>query len=198
VAAAFVLVRFLVGLPIGAFLGGWWSHRAPAGVVTAVGMACGCAGFFWMSQWAFEALESPVANVPLVLAGLGVGLALAPVNASLLASTRDDAHGLASALLVVSRTVGKLVGISALTAIGLRQYYAEQKDVPAPMEVCGDGVSRCTEYSRILQEAGLAQLQTIFLGAAVCCAVAGLVALVVFRHADTRGVTTSAFEAGVG
>ena len=64
------------------------------------------------------------------------------------------------------------------------------------MEVCGDGVSRCEEFSRILQEAGLTQLHTIFVGAAVCCAVAGAVALVVFRNADTRAVRTSTVEAG--
>jgi MFS family permease len=194
-SAALVLLRFLVGLPVGAFLGGWWTHRAPAGVVTAAGMVVSAVGFAWMSQWEFEALRSPVSNVPLVLAGLGIGLAMAPVNAALLSATRDDVHGVASALLIVARTVGKLVGISALTAIGLRRYYAEQDDLPAPMEVCGQGDSRCEEFARILQDAGLVQLQTIFLGAAVCCVVAGLVALVVFRHADTRDVRTSPADA---
>jgi len=195
-SAALVLVRFLVGLPVGAFAGGWLTHRLPAGVVTAVGMAAAGVGFVWMSTWGLESLRSPVASVPLVLAGIGVGLAMAPVNAALLSATGDDVHGVASALLVVARTVGKLVGISALTAIGLRRFYAEQSDLPAPMEVCGDGVSRCTEFTRILQEAGLTQLQTIFMGAAVCCAVAGAVALAVFRHADTRSVNVPKVEAG--
>ena len=129
--------------------------------------------------------------MPLVLAGVGVGLAMAPVNASLLSATPSDVHGVTSALLIVARTVGKLVGISALTTIGLRRFYAEQDDVPSPMEVCGDGVSRCTEFTRILQESGLTQLTTIFMGAAVCCLIAGVVALVVFRNADTRSVSTS-------
>jgi len=165
-------------------------------VVTAIGMALSCLGFAWMSTWGLTSLASPVATVPLVLAGVGVGLAMAPVNASLLSATDPGVHGVSSALLVVARTVGKLVGISALTTIGLRQFYAEQSDLPAPMEVCGDGVSRCEEFTRILQEAGLTQLQTIFLGAAVCCAVAGVVALVVFRTADTRSVRASTMEAG--
>ncbi len=196
--AALVLVRFLVGLPVGAFLGGWLTHRLPAGVVTAAGMASSCAGFAWMSQWGLESLRSPVATVPLLLGGVGIGLALAPVNAALLAATDGTVHGVASALLVVARTVGKLVGISALTTLGLRRFYAAQRDLPAPRDVCPDGSSRCTEFTRLLQEAGLTQLQTIFLGAAACCAVAGLVALVVFRQADTRGVSTSALETGVG
>jgi MFS family permease len=198
VSAALVLMRFLVGLPVGAFLGGWLAHRFPAGAVAAVGMAASCLGFAWMSQWGLDSLRDPVSTVPLVLGGLGVGLAMVPVNAALLSATDDEAHGVASALLVVSRTIGKLVGISALTTIGLRRFYAEQRDLPAPREVCPDGRSRCAEYSLILKEAGLTQLQTIFVGAAVCCAIAGLVALVVFRHADTRRVKTSALEAGIG
>ncbi len=195
--AALVLVRLLVALPVGAVIGGWLTHRAPAGLVTAAGMAGSTVGFLLMAQWDLESLESWTATIPLVLAGLGFGLALAPVNAALLAATDDAVHGVASALLVVARMVGMLVGISALTTLGLRRYYAEQTDLPTPMEVCGEGVSRCTEFSRILQEAGLTQLQTVFVGAAICSAVAGVVALVVFRRSDTRQVHTPAFS-GVG
>jgi hypothetical protein len=119
-----------------------------------------------------------------------MGLALAPVNASLLAATDAAAHGVTSALLVVARTVGKLVGISVLTTLGLRRFYAAQGDLPAPRDVCPGGSSRCAAFTRILQEAGLTQLQTIFLGAAGCCLVAGVVALLVFRGADTRSVDT--------
>ena len=182
VAAAMVLVRFLVGLPAGALLGGWLTHRLPAGVVTAVGMAVSCAGFGWMATWGLTSLDHAIATVPLVLAGLGIGLAMAPVNAALLAATDDPVHGVASGLLVVARTVGKLVGISALTTIGLRRFYATERGLPAPGEVCSGGRTRCAEWTLILREAGLTQLHTIFVGAAICCAVAGVVALVVFRH----------------
>lgn len=198
VAAALVLMRFLIGLPVGAFLGGWLSHRIPAGVVVALGMTASGAGFVWMSGWGMESLNSPLATVPLLLGGLGVGLAMVPVNAALLAATDATVHGVASSFLVVSRTVGKLVGISALTAIGLRRYYAEQAGLPTPSEVCRGGRIPCPEYTLLLQEAGLTQLQTIFLGAAVCCLVAGAVALVVFRHAETRSVRAASLGAGVG
>lgn len=195
--AALVLVRFLLGMPAGALVGGWLTHRLPAGLVTAGGMAAAAAGFAWMSQWGLDSLRSPLATVPLVLAGLGVGMAMPPVNASLLSATHDTVHGVSSALLIVARTVGKLVGISVLTTLGLRRYYAEQADLPSPRDVCPGGASRCPEFSLILQEASLTQLQTIFLGAAVCCVVAGLVAVVVFRSADTRAVRTSVLE-GLG
>jgi len=197
VAAAMVLVRFLVGLPVGAFLGGWLTRRLPAGVVTALGMGLSCAGFLWMATWDLVALDQSIATVPLVLAGLGIGLAMAPVNAALLAATPDPVHGVASGLLIVSRTIGKLVGISVLTTIGLRRYYAVERGLPAPGDVCPDGRTRCAEWTLILREAGLSQLHTIFVGAAVCCVVAGLVALVVFRTADTRAVKVALMESWV-
>jgi len=185
--AALVLVRFLVALPVGAVVGGYLTRQVPAGVVTAVGMVLAAAGFVLMSRWGLTALEQTSASVPLLLGGFGFGLALAPVNAAVLASTDDDVHGLASALVVVSRMVGMLVGISALTTIGLRRYYAEQSDVPTAREVC-DGKSRCAEFTLLLKEAGIAQEQTVFLGAALCAVIAGGLALVLFRSAATRGL----------
>ena len=188
--AALVLVRFLVALPVGAVIGGYLTRSLPAGVVTAAGMACAAAGFVWMSQWGLTSLESWVATVPLVLGGFGFGLALAPVNAAVLATTEGDVHGLASAFVVVARMVGMLVGISALTTIGLRRYYAEQADLPGVREVC-EGSSRCPEFTLLLREAGIAQEHVVFLGAAWCAVAAGVLALALFRGAPTRALTPS-------
>jgi MFS family permease len=188
-AAALVLVRFLVALPVGAVLGGWLTQRAASGAVTLAGMLLAAGGFVWMSRWTLTSLEHWPATVPLLLAGLGFGLALAPVNAALLSSTAPAVHGVASALLVVARMVGMLVGISALTTIGLRRFYAVSADIPPPREVCPGGKSRCAEFDDLLQRAGLAQLEAVFIGAAVCAALAGIVALVTFSGARTRGVS---------
>jgi fructose-specific phosphotransferase system IIC component len=151
-------------------------------------MACAAASFLLMAQWDIDALRSWTATVPLLLGGLGFGLALAPVNAAVLATTDDDVHGLASALVVVARMVGMLVGISALTTVGLRRYYAEQADIPPVREVC-DGKSRCDAFSDLLRQAGIAQEHTVFVGAAVCAVVAGILALWLFRHAATRALS---------
>ena len=185
--AALVLVRFLVALPVGAVVGGYLTHRLPAGVVTAIGMAGAAVGFVWMSSWHLETLEHASATLPLVIGGFGFGLALAPVNAAVLAATDHRVHGLATASVVVARMVGMLVGISALTTIGLRRYYAEQHDMPNVRAVC-DGKSRCKEFTLLLKEAGIAQEHTVFLGAAVCAVIAGVLALVLFRSAATRAI----------
>ena len=188
--SALVLVRFLVALPVGAVIGGFLTRRFSAGVVTASGMLLAASGFVWMTRWGVDSLESPWATVPLVVCGFGFGLALPAINAAMLASTRDDVHGLASAMVVVARMVGMLVGISALTAIGLRRYYQRLEDQPLPSarEVC-DGKTRCTEFTDLLAAAGIPQEHAVFAGAAVCALVAAGVALVVFRGAATRGVS---------
>jgi hypothetical protein len=148
-------------------------------------MALAALGFTWMAGWGMTSLENVMATIPLVMTGLGFGLALAPVNAALLAATSAAVHGVTSALLVVARMVGMLVGISALTTIGLRRYFAVQTDLPTPREVC-ETSTQCPAYTLLLKEAGLAQLQTVFVGAAVCAVIAGVLALWVFRPAQTR------------
>ncbi len=185
--AALVLVRFLVALPVGAVAGGYLTRTVDAGVITAVGMALAAVSFLLMSRWGLASLDQLSSNVPLVLGGLGFGLALAPVNAAVLASTDDDVHALSTALVVVARMVGMLVGISALTTIGLRRYYAEQADLPSVRSVCAGG-SRCDEFTLLLKTAGIAQEHTVFAGAAGCAVVAGVLALVLFRGARTRTV----------
>jgi len=171
--AALVLVRFLIALPVGAVIGGFLTRRLPAGVITAAGMVLAAVGFLLMAQWGEHSLTTAGANVPLFVGGLGFGLALAPVNAALLASTADDVHGVASALVVVARMVGMLVGISALTTIGLRRFY----DAPASL----------TAVQR-----AITQEHAVFQGAAVCALIAGVLALVLFARADTRELDTGA------
>jgi MFS family permease len=186
--AALVLVRFLVALPVGAVAGGYLTRSLPAGSVVAVGMTLAALAFVLMTRWDLTSLSGWPATVPLVLGGFGFGLALAPVNAAVLAATDAGVHGLASAGVVVARMVGMLVGVSALTTIGLRRYYAEAGDLPPPLQVCGGTTTRCDAFDHLLREAGIAQEQTVFAGAAVCALLAAALALALFRGAETRGL----------
>jgi MFS family permease len=179
--AALVLVRLLVALPIGALLGGWLLRRVPAHVLTAVAMALSAVAFWHMSTWDATSLASQVETWSLVLAGLGFGLAIAPVNAVLLAHTADAVHGVSSALLIVARMVGMLLGISALTTIGLRAFYDASDRIPPVAEVCGAGSTLCQDYRDAVRDAGISQLHAVFIGAAVCAVIAAVLALVLLR-----------------
>ncbi len=114
----------------------------------------------------------------LVLGGLGFGLAIAPVNAALLAHTADAVHGVTSALLIVARMVGMLLGISALTTIGLRAFYAASDKIPPAEELCNGAATACQAYKDAVRDAGITQLHTVFVGAAVCALIAAVLALV--------------------
>ncbi|KRA32835.1 MFS transporter [Nocardioides sp. Root614] len=173
--AALVLLRFLAALPFGAIVGGWLLRRLNAGVLTAIGMAAAGGSFLAMAQWDATSLDGFGSNVPLVIGGFGFGLALAPVNAAILANTDDDSHGLASALVVVARMIGMLVGISALTTIGLRRLYATQAADP----------------SLGIRELGIVQEHAVFVGAGVAAFGAAVLALILFARAGTREVDTA-------
>ena len=178
--AALVLVRFLVAVPVGALLGGWSLRWVGEGVAAALGLALAGAGLLVMSGWGQGALASTApATVVLALVGLGLGLALAPVNAAALAASPDDAHGVASALVVVARMVGMVVGLALLTAVGLRRYYVALAGLPDQ----GD--------ARALLDAALVQVQTVFLGGAVAALLAAAAALAMGLRRSTSAVAVA-------
>ncbi len=164
--AALVLVRFLVALPIGAVIGGWLLRRVSASVLTCVAMLMSAAAFWHMSTWDAHSLDHQVETLSLILGGLGFGLAIAPVNAVLLAHTADAVHGVASALLIVARMVGMLLGISALTTIGLRAFYHASEKIPPAAELCNGKATLCQAYKDAVRDAGITQLHAVFVGAA--------------------------------
>jgi len=163
--AAFVLLRFLVAVPVGALAGGWSLRRVGDGVVSGAGLALATVGLVVMSSWGRGSLGHASATVVLALVGLGVGLALAPVNNAALADAPASAHGSASALVVVARMVGMVVGLALLTAIGLHHYYAAVAALPDQ----GD--------TRALLDAAVVQVQWVFRGAAVSAGLGAMASL---------------------
>ena len=184
--AALVLLRFLIALPVGAVLGGWLLRRVPAHVLTAVAMLISAAAFAHMATWDAESLKHQSETFSLVLGGLGFGLAIAPVNAALLEHTEGPVHGVASALLIVARMVGMLLGISALTTIGLHAFYDASAAIPPAAELCGGSATACQAYRDAVRDAGIAQLHAVFVGAAACAAAAAGLALGLLRPTSAR------------
>jgi MFS family permease len=186
--AALVLLRFLVGVPLGAVLGGWLSQRIGNRVTAAAGMAASAVAFGVMTSWTATTLVEPFgpswlhpSDPVLFVCGLGFGLAIAPVNASMLVSVREQMHGLASALVVVARMIGMLVGISILTAVSLHVFYTTTATLPAPQTLCPSSPLNCPAYQREVTGAIVTELRTVFLGAGVCAAIAAVLAALLLR-----------------
>ena len=187
--AALVLVRFLAAVPVGALLGGLLteriSHRATAGA----GMVLSTTMFVAMSMWPASALSDSLwhtaitqSDVVLAACGLGFGLAIAPVNAAMLGAVRASLAGLASALVVVARMVGMLVGLSVLTAVGLRTFYTTQTHIASPLVLCPATPTACPAYDALVRQAIVDELHTVFAGAAVCAGVAAVLSLALLRR----------------
>jgi hypothetical protein len=186
--AALVLVKFLVALPIGALIGGWLLRRVQAHILTAVAMVMSALAFWHMATWGPTSLDHQVETWSLVLGGLGFGIAIAPVNAVLLAHTADAVHGVSSALLIVARMVGMLLGISALTTIGLRAFYDASDKIPPTAELCKGESTLCQAYKDAVLDAGITQLHAVFIGAALCAVIAAVLALVLLRPSTDHRV----------
>jgi hypothetical protein len=163
--AALVLVRFLLAVPVGALLGGWALARLGDGAVAGVGLLLAGGGLLVMSGWTLDAVADTVpTTVVLVVVGLGMGLALAPVNNAALADSPADAHGVASSLVVVARMVGMVVGLALLTSIGLHRYFEAVRRLPDQLD------------TDALIGAGVVQVQTVFLGGAMAALLAAALA----------------------
>ncbi|MGY1603056.1 MFS transporter [Geodermatophilus sp. SYSU D00815] len=186
--AALVLLRLLVAVPVGAVAGGWLCRRVPPRVVAAVGTALTALALAAMTQWDERSLDGAGSWAVLLAAGLGFGLAIAPVNAVLLDVTGPAVHGSAGALAVVARTVGMLVGLSLLTAVALRRFTAEVAAIGSPVELCPRTPADCPAYDAATDAAVLTQLHTVFAGAAVAAALAAVAALVLLRAPRARPV----------
>ncbi len=177
--AALVLVRFLVAVPVGAVAGGWALRRLGNGVVAGGGLALAAVGLALMSTWGRGSLDQTSSTLVLALTGLGIGLALAPVNDAALAEAADDAHGTASALVVVARMVGMVVGVALLTAIGLHQYYGVVATLPDPTD------------TDALKDAAVLQVAWVFRGAAVAAGLGAVASLALgVRRRAGEHVTT--------
>jgi hypothetical protein len=179
--AALVLLRLLVAVPIGAVAGGWLCRTLAPRIVAAGGMALTAVAFVVMTTWGERSLDGAWSTIVLLGAGLGFGLAIAPVNAVLLAVTGSDVHGSASALAVVARTVGMLAGLSLLTAVALRRFTAEVDAIGTPFQLCPQTPADCPAYDTATDAAILTQLHTVFAGAAVAAGLAAVAALVLLR-----------------
>lgn len=179
--AALVLLRLLVAVPVGAVAGGWLCRVLAPRLVACGGMALTAAAFVVMTGWDERSLDGAWSTVVLLAAGLGFGLAIAPVNAVLLGVTSSDVHGSASALAVVARTVGMLAGLSLLTAVALRRFTAEVDAIGTPFELCPDTPADCPAFEAATDAAILTQLHTVFAGAAIAAGLAAVAALVLLR-----------------
>ncbi len=186
-----LLTQFLVGVPVGAAVGGLATAKLGPRVVAAAGMALSALAFLQMATWQAGELGlrlGPLRQADLALGacGLGFGLVIAPVTAAVLGLTRGGAHGLATSLVVLARTVGMLLGLSSLTAFGL---YRFRQILGTPVLHGADLRARLKELEDLVAAAYLKEYREIFTVAAVLCVLAAAISALWLRQASRSGDT---------
>jgi MFS family permease len=184
-ASGLLLTQFLLGVPVGAVLGGLLAGRIGGRYTAFVGMLCSAAAFVQMSSWQAGELAlriGPIrpADIALGLCGLGFGIVIAPLTAAVLDLTRAQNHGLASSLVVLARVMGMLIGLSALTAFGLFRF---RQILGTPLLTDPDVRARVDHLARLVAAAFLQEYREIFTIAAGLCVLAASLILLTMGHA---------------
>ena len=142
-------------------------------------MFVAAASFLLMTRWEAGELTrhfGPVREADLVLGvcGLGFGLVIAPLAGAVLDVTQRRQHGLGASLVVLARTSGMLLALSALTAFGLHRFYALLAAYPPPTGP--DLTSQLKVLEQHVTAALVEEYHEIYLIAAGLCLLAALVA----------------------
>ncbi|MFI6794514.1 MFS transporter [Streptosporangium canum] len=178
---ALVLSRFLVALSVSALLGGLLARRYGERVVAVAGLALATAGYVRIGQWPADlAAAGYRMDVDLIVAGLGLGVVIAPLSSAVLRATPAAQHGVASAAVVVARMMGMLLGVAGLSAWGFHRFQSLTADLDTPLPFGVDPAvyaARLAEYEGRVRAALHTEYSEIFLLTAVLCAVGALVAL---------------------
>jgi MFS transporter, DHA2 family, triacylglyceride efflux pump len=192
IGGAFVLTRFLLPLPVGAVLGGLIARRVAEPWVAAAGLLIAAIGYVRIAGWPLDVpaiayqlgpVRLPRLDTDLALAGFGLGLVVAPVSAAALRAVPADRHGLASAAIVVSRTMGMLIGVAGLSAWGFYRYHQLADAVPMPTGIDLNDLdpAKLQAYTDALKNALLVEYREIFLATALVCAVGAVIAATALR-----------------
>ncbi|MEV5896810.1 MFS transporter [Nonomuraea fuscirosea] len=186
--AALVLARFLAALTVAALLGGLLARRLGDRPVAVGGLLLAAAGYWLMSRWPLDlAGAGLVVDLDLVVAGLGLGLVIAPVSSAVLRVSTAAQHGVASAAVVVARMMGMLIGIAAVSAWGFYRFQSltANLDTPLPFGVDAETYQRrLADYTAKVQAALHTEYTEMFLVTAFICLLGAAVAVLMpSRHA---------------
>ncbi|WP_157244827.1 MFS transporter [Nonomuraea typhae] len=176
--ASLVLGRFLIALPVGAVLGGVLARRLGDRLVAVAGLLVAAAGYVLMSRWPLDLAGHPI-DVALLVAGLGLGLVIAPISAAVLRVTPAAQHGVASAAVVVARMMGMLIGIAGVSSWGFYRFQSLTADLDTPLPIGVDAAEYARQlaaYTAKVKAALHVEYTEMFLVTAVLCLLGAVVA----------------------
>jgi len=68
----------------------------------------------------------------LALAGIGIGLTIAPIGTAVVNGVREQERGMAASLVIILRLIGMSISMSSMTAYGLRRTTVLSRELISP------------------------------------------------------------------
>jgi len=173
--SGWLLCALTVPMSLASVPGGWICQRFSYRLPTAVGLLVAALGFLTMRSWLSATPYSTLAS-NLALTGIGIGLTMAPVAAAVLNVSPLAEMGTSSALVIVFRLIGMMIGISGATQFGLwRAEHLGRLWLPAGADLAQVYAVGIRTMETVISEtflmaagvAGLAILGSLFLKAQV-------------------------------
>lgn len=194
-----LLTRFLIALPVGAVLGGIMLRFISERVLTSAGLLLGAVAYLLVAGWPADALAAryalglPRVDTDLMLAGLSLGLVIAPLSEVVLRAVPPAQRGVASAALVVARMTGMLLGVASLSAWGFHRFrqLTATLNTPLPFGLSDEEARRqMTAYEHALTSALRTEYREIFLAAAAICVLGALSGLLLGGRSNGQMIST--------
>lgn len=170
-----LLIRMTVMIPVGALIGGLLINRLGHRVVAAAGFAFAATGLFLVSRWPLDVAGS-VQTRDLLIAGFGFGLNSPALAAAVVATATKARLAASSAIHIVSKMTGMMVGLAFLGGWGIYEFETLLSLEGLPLSDW-DKLSAFVEQRSL--EAIVEVLHRFFLLAAIVCAVAIIPSLLI-------------------
>lgn len=181
--AAFMLLWFLIALPIGALVGGVLATKIGDRAIAFVGLLIAAAAYWLITYWDVNVLSAhhdlllvslSTWKTDLLLAGFGLGLVIGPLTSAALRAVPAVQHGIASSAVVVARMIGMLIGVAALSAFGLYRFQQHLQDLPKPK---GSPLEVVTQLGENYRTAFVLEYGEIFTVTVFVCVVGAVLGL---------------------
>jgi EmrB/QacA subfamily drug resistance transporter len=161
------LLRFTVMLSLGAVSGGFLCKEFGYRLPTITGLLLSSLGFFLLSRWTLDVTD-PWMTVHLVICGFGFGLVIAPLTTGVMNSSEADQKGTASSIIITTRMIGMIIGLSAITSWGMGRFYLITADM---------SLTDILSASENVQQSFLGLFHNFFFAAMIICIIAVIPAL---------------------
>ncbi len=186
-----LVIRMTVMIPIGAVVGGLLVNRISHRWTAAAGFAMAATGMFLVSRWP-EHVTAAVQTRDLLIAGFGFGLNSPALAAAVVGSVSRARLALGSAIHIVAKTTGMMVGLAALSGWGIYTFESSLNLEGLPLlerqQSFADQIARAREViEQRSMDAILLVLHRFFLVAAFMCALAIIPSLLIKVKDDDEG-----------